>query len=177
MNGDNIDSATMIYLNNETKPCPGCQTPIQHSGGCKDMFCTHCYTSFHWDTLRIERERHNPHRTVIMEDVKERTRLIERNAHDIENAIRRERTLMIEAVSLKASLKELYISKLTESISEEEYKVKHKDLIAEIMTNHQKQKKIKDLLQKFNQLDIPTTRKMDQLRDQYEDIISDLLDI
>ncbi|PVD31685.1 hypothetical protein C0Q70_07103 [Pomacea canaliculata] len=30
------------------KPCPGCYTPIEKTGGCRRMFCTVCKTTFCW---------------------------------------------------------------------------------------------------------------------------------
>ncbi|CAM9230041.1 unnamed protein product [Discosporangium mesarthrocarpum] len=35
-------------ISNITKPCPGCKTPIEKTGGCNQMTCYHCGTSFCW---------------------------------------------------------------------------------------------------------------------------------
>jgi hypothetical protein len=49
-------------IQNETKPCPSCNTNIFRSFGCSQMFCTLCHTVFDWETGMIDRGRvHNPH--------------------------------------------------------------------------------------------------------------------
>ncbi len=39
---------TMTLIGRLTKPCPGCQTPVEKLGGCNQMLCLHCNTSFCW---------------------------------------------------------------------------------------------------------------------------------
>lgn len=56
------DLATADALRLDTKPCPKCAAPVYKSGGCDQMFCTACNTSFSWRTLAIvTRNFHNPH--------------------------------------------------------------------------------------------------------------------
>ncbi|CAB1120690.1 unnamed protein product [Ectocarpus sp. CCAP 1310/34] len=39
---------TMALIGRMTKPCPGCQTPVEKLGGCNQMVCMHCHCSFCW---------------------------------------------------------------------------------------------------------------------------------
>ncbi|CAM9216983.1 unnamed protein product [Ectocarpus fasciculatus] len=39
---------TMAVIGRMTKPCPGCQTPVEKLGGCNQMVCLHCNCSFCW---------------------------------------------------------------------------------------------------------------------------------
>jgi len=49
-------------LEQDTKPCPKCATPIYKIDGCNQMYCVECHTAFDWITLRIENGTiHNPH--------------------------------------------------------------------------------------------------------------------
>lgn len=53
---------TVKLLKNDCKNCPSCSTVIYRISGCDQMFCTHCNTTFSWNTLRIETGViHNPH--------------------------------------------------------------------------------------------------------------------
>lgn len=57
---ENID--TVKAIEEETRPCPTCQSRIFKLEGCLQMFCTSCHTAFDWETGIIERGRvHNPH--------------------------------------------------------------------------------------------------------------------
>jgi len=58
-NPDQVATARM--LENDTKPCPKCQTPIFKIDGCDQMWCTQCHTAFSWRTGKTETVIHNPH--------------------------------------------------------------------------------------------------------------------
>lgn len=55
------DVATATLLNQDTKPCPSCRTPIHKIAGCDQMWCTLCHTAFSWRTGAIQTRVHNPH--------------------------------------------------------------------------------------------------------------------
>lgn len=58
---EDIDNLSFIL--STTKPCPNCATRIFRSDGCPQMFCTHCHTSFNYNTGKlITSNFHNPHR-------------------------------------------------------------------------------------------------------------------
>ena len=56
---------TLKHINATCETCPKCQAVIEkESGGCDQMFCTKCNTTFSWTTRRILTKgeiRHNPH--------------------------------------------------------------------------------------------------------------------
>lgn len=57
---EDIETAKMIRK--ETRPCPGCSTPIYKISGCNQMWCTQCHTTFSWKTGEvITGNVHNPH--------------------------------------------------------------------------------------------------------------------
>ncbi|CAM9767455.1 unnamed protein product, partial [Laminaria digitata] len=39
---------TLALIGRMTKRCPGCQTPVEKLGGCNQMVCLHCNSSFCW---------------------------------------------------------------------------------------------------------------------------------
>lgn len=39
---------TLDLIGRLTKPCPACHTPVEKLGGCNQMVCYHCDTSFCW---------------------------------------------------------------------------------------------------------------------------------
>ena len=53
--------ATISFLEEDTKPCPKCSTPIHKIDGCDQMWCTICHTAFSWRRGTIETRIHNPH--------------------------------------------------------------------------------------------------------------------
>lgn len=55
------DVATARLLDQDTKPCPSCSTPIHKIMGCDQMWCTQCHTAFSWRTGAIQTRIHNPH--------------------------------------------------------------------------------------------------------------------
>lgn len=48
------DVLSVEAIKKDSKSCPNCTTLIHRISGCPDMFCTSCYTSFNWNTLRID---------------------------------------------------------------------------------------------------------------------------
>lgn len=56
---------TVELIHSTCNTCPQCHTIIEkENGGCDQMFCTKCNTSFSWTTRRILKQdeiRHNPH--------------------------------------------------------------------------------------------------------------------
>lgn len=59
-NAETVETIKLIAQ--DTKPCPGCATPIFKINGCDDMYCTKCKIFFRWDTLKIlvRNKIHNP---------------------------------------------------------------------------------------------------------------------
>lgn len=56
------DILTAKTIRKDTKPCPKCQTFISKAGGCDQMWCVQCHTTFSWETGNIVTGVvHNPH--------------------------------------------------------------------------------------------------------------------
>ena len=56
------DLLTSKYLQDNSVPCPQCDTRISRVDGCKDMYCVNCCCKFNYETgEKIHREIHNPH--------------------------------------------------------------------------------------------------------------------
>lgn len=59
-NPDTLETVKLIK--NDTKACPNCHVLIHRPGGCYQMWCTNCHTTFHYNTGEILNEKiHNPH--------------------------------------------------------------------------------------------------------------------
>ena len=58
---DKNDVLSVNSIIKETKPCPKCNRAIYRIHGCDHMFCTVCFTSFHWVTLELIGNSSNPH--------------------------------------------------------------------------------------------------------------------
>lgn len=46
------ESATQNWKNNNTRPCPGCSSPILKDGGCNHVKCGKCRTNFCWACMK-----------------------------------------------------------------------------------------------------------------------------
>lgn len=55
---EDLKNATCIK--DRTKPCPKCGVLIERSQGCTHMFCTQCFYSFDWETLKHVTNSSNP---------------------------------------------------------------------------------------------------------------------
>lgn len=55
--------ASVRALADDTRPCPGCATPIFKIEGCDQMWCTECHVAFSWATGSKLKSTaiHNPH--------------------------------------------------------------------------------------------------------------------
>lgn len=64
-----------VKLFEKFRPCPMCKTPIEKTaGGCDEMFCVKCHTSFSWATgiaMKKEKIIHNPHRYEWLKESKQ----------------------------------------------------------------------------------------------------------
>jgi hypothetical protein len=66
-NPDTVKSAKI--LRKETRPCPKCGVRISKVGGCDQMWCVECKTSFGWNTGNIDTGPiHNPHYYQFMRE-------------------------------------------------------------------------------------------------------------
>jgi hypothetical protein len=48
------ESATQNWKNNNTRPCPGCSSPILKDGGCNHVRCGKCGVNFCWACMRCK---------------------------------------------------------------------------------------------------------------------------
>jgi hypothetical protein len=81
-NPDEVKSIEEIM--NISKPCPQCYVPITKPGGCYEMFCTNCNTSFDWGTLKKIAGNHNEY---LMAWLRNRNNGAPMPAHDCEAPI------------------------------------------------------------------------------------------
>lgn len=69
---EDIETAQQLE---KSRPCPSCSTPIEKaSGGCDEMFCVKCHTSFSWRTgtvIKKEKTLHNPHHSQWLQETKQ----------------------------------------------------------------------------------------------------------
>ena len=61
--------ASVEEIKKTTRPCPDCKTPVEHRGGCSQMFCTQCGCWFNYNTGEREKGtfRHNPHYFAMLD--------------------------------------------------------------------------------------------------------------
>lgn len=56
------DLSLAEIIKNQCKACPKCYIPIMKAGGCDQMWCINCHTTFSWQTGQIDKgPNHNPH--------------------------------------------------------------------------------------------------------------------
>ena len=48
------DVLSLELIKKDSKHCPKCNCLIHRISGCPDMFCTACYTTFNWNSLKID---------------------------------------------------------------------------------------------------------------------------
>ena len=72
---------TVSLLQENTKPCPKCFTPIYKNKGCNQMWCTQCHFAFDWETGKVQKNFHNPH---FVEYQQQNNRTIPRSNGDVE---------------------------------------------------------------------------------------------
>lgn len=73
--------ATVQSLQENTKPCPKCFTPIYKMEGCNQMWCTQCHIAFHWVSGEIITKFHNPH---FIEFRRRNNMVLSRDPNDVE---------------------------------------------------------------------------------------------
>lgn len=73
--------ATVQSLQENTKPCPKCFTPIYKMEGCNQMWCTQCHIAFHWVSGEIITKFHNPH---FVEFRRRNNMVLSRDPNDVE---------------------------------------------------------------------------------------------
>ena len=61
--------ASVEEIMKTTRPCPDCKAPVEHHGGCSQMFCTQCGCWFNHNTGEREKGtfRHNPHYFAMLD--------------------------------------------------------------------------------------------------------------
>jgi hypothetical protein len=98
-----------VKLFEKFRPCPTCKTPIEKTaGGCDEMFCVKCHTSFSWATgspIKKEKMVHNPHRYEWLRENKQE--IPTSTEPNIEEEIIKLNTLRTEVAQAKAKFVEL----------------------------------------------------------------------
>ena len=61
--------ASVEEIKKTTRACPDCKAPVEHRGGCSQMFCTQCGCWFNYNTGEREKGtfRHNPHYFAMLD--------------------------------------------------------------------------------------------------------------
>lgn len=69
---EDIETAQQLE---KSRSCPSCATPIEKApGGCDEMFCVKCHTSFSWrngNVIKKEKTLHNPHHSQWLQETKQ----------------------------------------------------------------------------------------------------------
>jgi hypothetical protein len=55
--------ASVELIKTSSRPCPKCKVPVEHTSGCRQMYCTQCGCWWDYNTGQIDKGtfRHNPH--------------------------------------------------------------------------------------------------------------------
>jgi ariadne-1 len=56
-----LKESSRLWLKNHSKPCPGCQVPIEKNGGCNHVNCSSCHADFCWLCLGLLNEHLESH--------------------------------------------------------------------------------------------------------------------
>lgn len=56
-----LKGSSQLWVKQHSKPCPGCNIPIEKNQGCNHMQCSHCGTDFCWLCLKVLNSHLEPH--------------------------------------------------------------------------------------------------------------------
>ena len=61
--------ASVELIKTSSRPCPKCKVPVEHTSGCRQMYCTQCGCWWDYNTGQIDKGtfRHNPHYFAMLE--------------------------------------------------------------------------------------------------------------
>lgn len=91
---------TVSMLQDNTKNCPRCFTPIFKIDGCNQMWCSQCHYAFHWETGEIQLRFHNPHFTEFQQ---QQNLYVSRNPGDVECDRSLDNTRLVDSLCEKFS--------------------------------------------------------------------------
>jgi len=58
---NHLQGSSQLWVKHHSKPCPGCNVPIEKNQGCNHIQCSHCNTDFCWLCLKILNSHLEPH--------------------------------------------------------------------------------------------------------------------
>ena len=61
--------ASVELIKSSSRPCPKCKVPVEHTSGCRQMYCTQCGCWWDYNTGQIDKGtfRHNPHYFAMLD--------------------------------------------------------------------------------------------------------------